>query len=326
MPDTDRPGSIPEWFIPPNLDPAGVSLEPVELVGGVFALLADRPPVNNSGFIVGERAVLVIDACLNGAMARQIQDSVRKVTDKPIAYVVATSNHGDHHFGAYAFPTETRVIAQRLTAQTMREFERERDFMAWMLGDGASQIADVQPRAADILFEQRLTVDLGEREVEIFRFGPGESPGDAIVYVRDAELAFTGNLVRAEGSVPCLLESSATDFRQTIRRFRQALPLRLIIPGHGVLGTPAALDLYEQYLDQLLERTETLIRRGGELPAAAELAEELWQTFGPMAENEDGEQFARGLHRLNAEATFAELRSARAVHHTASDWRRLAHS
>ncbi len=322
--DTDRPASIPEWFVPPNLNPEGTSLEPVELVSGVFALLADRPPVNNSGFIVGERAVLVIDACLNGAMARQIQKAVRSVTEKPIGYLVATSNHGDHHFGAYAFPEETRVIAQRLTAVTMREFERERAFMIWLLGNDAPQIVDVQPRAADILFEQRLTVDLGCREVEIMRFGPGESPGDAIVYVRDAELAFTGNLVRAEGSVPCLLESSASEFRQTIRRFRQTLPLRLIIPGHGVLGTPAALDLYEQYLDQLIARTEALVRKGGELSAAAELAEELWQTFGPMAENEAGERFARGLHRLNAEATFKELRSARTVHPT-SDWRQ-AHS
>jgi cyclase len=324
MPDTDRPGSIPEWFIPPDLAPAGVNLEPVELVGGVYALLADQPPANNSGFIVGERAVLVIDACLNGAMARQIQTAIRKVTDKPIAYLVATSNHGDHHFGAYAFPPETRVIAQRLTAATMRDFDQERAFMSWMLGSGVEQIADVKPRPADILFDQRLTVDLGEREVEIYRFGPGESPGDAVVYVRDAELAFTGNLVRAEGSVPCLLESNASDFRQTIRRFRQALPLRLIIPGHGVLGTPAALDLYEQYLDQLLERTEGLLRKGGELSAASELAEELWTTFGPMAENEAGEQFARGLHRLNAEVTFTQLRGARSSHRSA-DLRGQAH-
>ena len=301
-----RAAPLPEWFVPPDLNPRGVKLEPLELGGGVYALLADRPPVNNSGFVVGERGVLVVDACLNGAMAMQIQEEIRRVTDKPILYLVVTSNHGDHHLGAYAFPSETRVVAHRLTAASMRDFEGEVGFVRWLLGEEAAreELEGVRPRSADILFDQRLVLDLGGREVEIHRFGPGESSGDTVVYVRDAELAFTGNLVRAEGSVPCLMEHPAAEFCQTIKRFRQALSLRLIIPGHGVLGTPAALDLYEQYLEQLLRRTEELHRQGLGREAAVTLGEELWTTFGPVAEEDAAVAYARGLHRLNAETTF----------------------
>ena len=71
----------PAGWLPPPLDPAGVQLQTKELGPGVYALLSSRPPVDNSGFVVGERGVLVIDAHINGAMARQIQAAVRAVTD-----------------------------------------------------------------------------------------------------------------------------------------------------------------------------------------------------------------------------------------------------
>ncbi len=60
----------PEGWLPPPLNPTGVQLETRRLGPGVYALLSSRPPVDNAGFVVGERGVLVIDAHFNGAMAR----------------------------------------------------------------------------------------------------------------------------------------------------------------------------------------------------------------------------------------------------------------
>jgi cyclase len=116
----------PEGFIPPPLHPAGAQLETKELGPGVYALVSNHIAVDNSGFIVGERGVLVIDAHINGAMARQIQDAVRRVTAKPILYLVNTNYHGDHTFGNYAFPADTQIIAHRKTAERMRDFEHEK--------------------------------------------------------------------------------------------------------------------------------------------------------------------------------------------------------
>ncbi len=118
--------SPPEGFIPPPLNPAGVELQTKELAPGVYALLSGRPGVDNSGFVVGERGVLVIDAHINGTMARQIQAAVKSVTDKPILYLVNTNYHGDHTFGNYAFPTETLILAHWKTALRMRVFEHEK--------------------------------------------------------------------------------------------------------------------------------------------------------------------------------------------------------
>ncbi len=74
----------PAGFTMPPLHPAGVELATKRLGEGVYALISSRPPVDNSGFIVGDKGLLVIDAHINGRMARKIQAAVREVTDKPI--------------------------------------------------------------------------------------------------------------------------------------------------------------------------------------------------------------------------------------------------
>jgi cyclase len=96
-----------QGFFPPPLNPTGARLETKELAPGIYGLLSNKPPVDNSGFVVGEHGVLVIDAHINGAMAGLIQTAVRQVTNKPILYVVNTNYHGDHTFGNSAFPQET---------------------------------------------------------------------------------------------------------------------------------------------------------------------------------------------------------------------------
>jgi glyoxylase-like metal-dependent hydrolase (beta-lactamase superfamily II) len=89
----------PQGFIPPPLHPSGARLETKELAPGIYGLLSSKLPVDNSGFVVGEHGVLVIDAHINGAMAGRIQTAVRQVTNKPILYWVNTNYHGDHTFG-----------------------------------------------------------------------------------------------------------------------------------------------------------------------------------------------------------------------------------
>src|SRR6266481_4720615 len=111
----------PHGFIAPPLNPTGVRLETKELAPGVYGLLSSKPPVDNSGFVVGEHSVLVVDAHINGVMAGMIQSAVRQVTNKPILYLVNTNYHGDHTFGNSAFPRETLIVAQQKTAEIMRD-------------------------------------------------------------------------------------------------------------------------------------------------------------------------------------------------------------
>ncbi|MCC6419185.1 MAG: MBL fold metallo-hydrolase, partial [Gemmataceae bacterium] len=195
----------PSTYTPPALNPTGVTHERVEVAPGVHALVSSRPPVDNSSFVVGEHAVLVVDSNINGEMGRRIQACVREVTDLPIRFLVNTNHFGDHSFGNYTFPKETIVVGQRETARGMRDLEQQKHFLSLCVGD-TSVYGDLQLRLPDVVFDNYLQLDLGGKLVELYHFGPGSTLGDTIVYEPAGRVVWTGNLVSGGWSIPLLLE------------------------------------------------------------------------------------------------------------------------
>ena len=295
----------PEGFIPPPLHPAGVALETKELAPGVYALLSNHMTVDNSGFVVGEHGVLVIDAHINAAMAQQIQDAVARVTDKPILYLVNTNHHGDHTFGNYAFPAETKIIAHRATAARMAHFEHEKDFMLDTVGGDRSVFGAARLRLPDIVFDQRLTIDLGGRVVEVHHFGPGNTPGDTVVYVPEAKAAWTGNLVVGEGTIPPVFEGNARSYLATIAKFRATLDVATIIPGHGIKTDGRILGRYLGYLGALIQAVDRAAAEGRSLEqTVASLPIDGFHPLPAELRDSDIGHFLTGLHRLNVQEAY----------------------
>ena len=121
----------------------------------------------------------------------------------------------------YAFPAGTRIVAHRATAERMREFEAEKEFLLATVNGDRSVYADAELRLPDTVFDDSLRLDLGGRVVELHHFGPGNTPGDAVVLVPEARVAWTGNLVLGVG-VPFLIEGGAEPYLRTIERFAVA--------------------------------------------------------------------------------------------------------
>jgi cyclase len=299
----------PDGWIPPPLGPAGVRLETKELGPGVYALLSDRPPVDNSGFIVGERGVLVIDAHINAAMAGQIQAAVRRVTDKPILYLVNTNYHGDHTFGNYAFPAETTIIAHSKTAEAMRDFEGEKALLLPAVGGDRSVFGDVRLRLPDLTFEDSMHVDLGDRVVDLLHFGHGNTPGDTVVYEPTEKVAWTGNLILGEGSIPWAIDGHTRAYRDTIERFSK-LDVELIIPGHILTSSSETTDKYIRYLDDHISSIEAAVRSGLTLEQTL-AALPLDEFFLPPSDSplSDLRPIMQGLHRWNVKKTWLELKA-----------------
>jgi len=291
-------------FVAPPLNPTGVQLETKQLDSGVYALLASRPPVDNSGFVVGERGVLVIDAHINGAMARQIQAAVRRVTQKPILYLVNTNYHGDHTFGNYAFPADTLIVAQRRTAERMHDFEHEKAFLLQTVNNDPTVYADAELRLPDIVFGDYLRLDLGGRVVELYHFGPGNTPGDTVVYVPGARVAWTGNLVVGEGSIPFLIEGGAQAYLGTIAQFAQVLEVETIVPGHGTMTSARIFDRYLGYLSNLIRSVRDAARAGRSLEET--LQTPLAAAYAPPSDSPLA-GFVRGVHGWNLRRTYQEL-------------------
>jgi cyclase len=298
----------PKGWVPPPLHPAGVKLATKQLGPGVYALLSSRPPVDNSGFIVGDKGVLVIDAHINGAMARQIQAAIRKVTDKPILYLVNTNYHGDHTFGNYAFPAETKIVAHQKTAEAMRDFEHEKKVLSATVKGDPKVFAGVRLRLPDVVFKESLRLDLGGRVVELHHFGHGNTPGDTVVYEPKTKTAWTGNLILGGGTIPWAIEGKAPAYLRTITRLAASLDVETIVPGHAVMTSGDIFGKYLRYLSGRIDSVRDSIRTGQTLEqtlAQTPLGESYLPPMdSPLA---PARPVFAGFHRWNVKKTYLEL-------------------
>jgi glyoxylase-like metal-dependent hydrolase (beta-lactamase superfamily II) len=108
-------------------------------------------------------------------------------------------------------------------------------------------------RLPDVVFDERTEVDLGGRTVQLWHFGPGNSPGETVVWVAEARAAWTGNLLGHRRVVPMLLEGGPVPYIDTLARFKSTLAVKTIVPGHGPLADARSLDAWMTYLRELLE-------------------------------------------------------------------------
>lgn len=252
--------SRPEWFIPPPLDPTGLELETVEIDEGVFALLSNKPFTDNSGFVVGEDFVLVIDAHFNGEMGNQIISAVKKVTDLPIKYLVNLNAFGDHVFGNYVFPKSTTIIAHEKTIDFLKRnsLQTRKELISVTVGGSIELFEEIVDRFPSVSFQKKMTLDLGNKTIELHYFGPGMSPSDTILYVPDSEVAWTGNLVFGRGSIPWARSETLSDYLETMKNFDLTINPKTIIPGHGKISKGDIIDKYISYLDYVLKLSNSL--------------------------------------------------------------------
>jgi len=293
---------FPVW----KLNPAGAILKTQELAPGVYALMSSIPGVDNAGFVVGDKGVLVIDAHICLPMAEQILARVREVTDKPIRYLVNSNYHGDHTFGNGAFPAETVLVQQRETAARTPYLEEEKAFLLPAVRNDPNIFTGVTYRPPDIVFEEKLQIDLGGKVVEIHWFGPANTPGDTITYVPAARVAWTGNVTG--GSFGLALESDAPAFLGTLTRMIQTIEIETLVPGHSAILGPKDLWLYMLYFSELTNALKKALSAGWSLTET--LARVPMGEAFRLPDTDPRAPFMEGRHRYNVRRTYLSLTGA----------------
>ena len=204
-----------------------------------YAYTAQGDP--NTGVVIGDDAVLVVDTQATPVMAADVIRRIRTVTDKPIRYVVLSHYHAVRVLGASAYAPQHviasrdtyELIAERGAADMKSEIERfPRLFRAVESVPGLTW--------PTLVFERSLTLWLGKLEVRILQVGRGHTKGDTIVWLPQDRILFSGDLVEFEAT-PYAGDAYFSDWPATLDALAAMQPAKLV-PGRGAaLQTPAAV-------------------------------------------------------------------------------------
>jgi len=201
-----------------------------------YAYTAEGDP--NTGIVVGDDAVMVIDTQATPVMAQDVIRRIREVTDKPIKYVVLSHYHAVRVLGASAYQAEyiiasqdTRDLIVERGAQDMQsEIERfPRLFQAVESVPGLTW--------PNLVFKGEMTLWLGKLEVKILQLGRGHTKGDTVVWLPQDKILFSGDLVEYDATPYCG-DAYYEDWPHTLDAIAALKPEKLV-PGRGAaLKTP----------------------------------------------------------------------------------------
>ena len=251
-------------------DMAAKTISFTEVGDGLHAFTAEGDP--NTGVIIGDDAVMVVDAQATPVMAELVIERVRSVTDKPIRYVVLSHYHAVRVLGASAYGAE-----QIIASETCRSMIHERGQEDWDSEFGRFprlfQAHESIPGLTwpTMTFRDRMTVWLGKRRVDLIHPGRAHTAGDIIAWVPDEQAMFSGDIVEYRSACYCG-DAHFNDWQDTLDRIARFEP-RTLAPGRGdALSDPArvreAIALTRDFLKSTYAPVAAVAARGGSLKEA----------------------------------------------------------
>ena len=250
----------------PTVVEAGIT----EIAPGVWVIPDRRVPlVPNVGVIVGDEAVLVVDAGMGPENGARVLTAAReKARGKPL-FLTVTHFHPEHGFGAQAFRDEATIVynaAQRdeLEDKGAGYVELFRTFGP-AVAEALEGVELVEPH--EVYEGDRTELDLGGRTVQLLTWGVAHTRSDQVVFLPDERILFTGDLVE-ERIFPIYPYFPPDDadvdgalWIAVLRRLEELDPA-VVVPGHGAIGDVSVITVAREFHEQLRDGTRRLAAEG----------------------------------------------------------------
>lgn len=245
----------------------------VKLSDNAYAYTAEGDP--NSGVIIGDDSVMVIDTTATPVLARSLIRHIREVTDLPIKHVVLSHYHAVRVLGASAYFEEgaQHVIASRGTYELI--VERGAQDMQSEIERFPRLFAGVESVPGltwpTMVFEKELTIFMGKLEVKLMHIGMGHTKGDTIAWIPSQKICFSGDLVEY-GAAAYTGDAQLEEWPATLEALR-AMGAEKLVPGRGpALMNPgevnAGIDYTKDFVTTLLRCAREAVNAGKSLKEA----------------------------------------------------------
>jgi glyoxylase-like metal-dependent hydrolase (beta-lactamase superfamily II) len=182
----------------------------------------------NSGIIIGQTGVIVIDAKMTREAGEELVKIIRKLTPKPITHVILTHSDGDHVNGLAGFPDALTIIAHKNNKlEQMAVYQ-----LAPVEVDGGKCIPPSNRLPNRIVFADRVATDIDGEQLVLHYFGPAHTTGDLIVELPAYKMAYVGDIITSSVLIHPEKSGSLAGWFHTAQALL-ALDIDQFIGGHG---------------------------------------------------------------------------------------------
>lgn len=248
----------------------------VEKIGdGVYASIGITAPYeyestahnNNLGFIIGDDSVLVWNAGSSYLLAQALHHEIKKVTSKPVKYVVLENSQGHAILGSNYWKEQgATIVAQEIVKEEItRKGKRTFNRLQRVLKDRFEGTKLVMP---DKFFKDSMSFDLGGKIVEAKYFGYAHEHSDIMLWLPKEKIAFAGDLAFNNRLLPIFEITETQKWLEAWDRF-EALDAKKVVPGHGDTTNMSTVRKYtKDYIVYLREKIEEVLDEDGGLNEA----------------------------------------------------------
>jgi glyoxylase-like metal-dependent hydrolase (beta-lactamase superfamily II) len=232
--------------------------QPVEfkkISDGLFETIGGRGA--QGGAYIGDDGVLVIDAKMDKESVNQVIEGIKRITDKPIKYLVNTHSDGDHVAGNRYFPKTVTIIAHENCRKDFFLPDRNGAASEWVK-------PELAPFVPSLTFSEKMNIHLGSKTVELWYFGVGHTIGDCVVYFPEEKTAFIGDqvfLTRAQ-LIHSYKGGDSFEHVKTLTKMLDTIDAEKFCSGHSEMTNRAGIENNITQMKGRQEKVRTLIAKG----------------------------------------------------------------
>ena len=232
---------------------------------GIYTFAPDQTTTTCS-FVVTQEGVVVIDSCNNPLQSRNLLAAIRKVTDKPVLFLINTETHGDHSGNNFVFSPPAMIInAEGAGAAMKKAYNPKRAAQqAAQSAEMAEAVKGEKLMVPHIEYNEKMTLNVGERSFDLIYLKNVHSEADTAVWMPKERVLFAASAAVVRGLQNLRPAVVISDVLASYKLMK-ALNREIVVTGHGPPTTTKVFDEYEGFFTLLVKRVGEMAAKGSSL-------------------------------------------------------------
>ena len=216
--------------------------------------------------VLTEEGPVIIDTCQTPPDAHRLMAGVKKLTDKPVRFVIDTEVHNDHTFGHWVFSPPAVVINAEGAGEGMRKgFDPKRtETLGAQSPEMSEAIKGYKMIVPQIEYRNRMTINLGERTFELIYLKNVHSEADTAIWLPKERVLFAASAANVRSILNLRPFVRIPDVLASYKLMKSLNP-EMVVPGHGAVSTTKIFDEYEAFYNLLVKRVGEMAAQGKSL-------------------------------------------------------------